>query len=205
MVTVDSWTSTTVNISWTDNNNDTPIYIIKMGNEVLSGSTTPAVSINGTTATLTGLTAEHYYAAGDFTVTANCDGNEFSAAANVPGFYTGYCRPAPVSVDGSGITNVSFGTGNNIVNNSSYPTSAPYYGNYTSQIGAVAVGQTATVDITFNTCYNSQSGQSCYNYGTLIWVDWNNNQAFEDNEIVFTGLSSQEENPAGVHAVRPLN
>ena len=201
VVTVDSWTSTTVNISWTDNNNSTSSYIIKMGNEVLSGSTTPAVSINGTTATLTGLTSEHYYLPGDFTVTANCDGNDFSAAANVPGFYTGYCQPAPASVDGSGITNVSFGTGNNIVNNSSYPTSAPYYGNYTSQIGAVAVGQTATVDITYNTCYNSQSGQSCYNYGTLIWVDWNNNQSFEDNEIVFAGLSSQESHPAGEHTL----
>ena len=196
VVTVDYWTSTTANISWTDNNNGTPTYIVKMGNEVLSGSTTPAVSINGTSATLTGLTAEHNYAAGDFTVTANCNGNDFSDAANVPAFYTGYCVPAPVSVDVEGITNVSFGTGNNIVNNSTHPTSAPYYGDYTSQIGAVIVGQTATVDITFNTC-----GNRCFNYGTIIWVDWNNNQAFEDNEIVFTALSSQEENPAGVHTL----
>ena len=83
---------------------------------------------------------------------------------------TTYCQPAPTSVDGDGIVNVSFGTGNNIVNNSSYPTSSPYYGDYSSQIGAVAAGTTATVDITFNTCYNGQSGQTCYNYGTLIWV-----------------------------------
>ena len=110
VVTVVNCTSTTANISWTDNNNGTPTYIIKMGNEVLSGSTTPAVSINGTTATLTGLTTEHYYLPGDFTVTANCDGNDFSNAANVPGFYTGYCKPAPTVVDGNGITNVSFGT-----------------------------------------------------------------------------------------------
>ena len=106
-----------------------------------------------------------------------------------------YCQPAPTTVDGEGIINVSFGTGNNIVNNSSHPTSEPYYGDYSTQIGAVAAGTIATVDITYNTCVSS-----CYNYGTIIWVDWNNNGAFEDNEIVFTGQSSTS-NPTGVHTL----
>ena len=174
--------ATSATFSWTDGNSGTPTYTVMMGETELSGSTTPAVSFNGATATLTGLTAEHQYAAGDFTVIANCDGSDHSEAANVPAFYTGYCQPAGSNIDGKGITGVVFGSGDGTtvsnINANGLTNTSPYYGNFSSMIGAVAAGTAANVDITLGTGYT---------YATVIWVDWNNNLTFEDAEIVYAG------------------
>jgi hypothetical protein len=89
-----------------------------------------------------------------------------------------YCSPAPTSIDGTGIHPVVFGSGSETVNNTSYPNSSPYYGDYTSMIGAYQSGASATVTITYNTGYT---------YGTLIWVDWDQDYDFEDNEVVAYG------------------
>ena len=179
-VTATSTTSAT--FSWTDGNSGTPTYTVKMGNTELDGNSTPAVSVTGTTATLTGLTAEHNYAAGDFKIIANCGENDHSEPANVPAFYTGYCQPAGSNIDNKGITAVSFGSGDGTtVNNSNasgLTTSSPYYGNFSNMVGAVYAGTTANVSITLATGYT---------YVTVIWVDWNNNLTFEDNEIVYAG------------------
>ncbi|MBR5983111.1 MAG: fibronectin type III domain-containing protein, partial [Bacteroidales bacterium] len=94
-------------------------------------------------------------------------------------FYTGICIPGPTSVDGEGITNVTFGTGANIVSYNTHPTSSPYYGDYTAQVGAVQATSTATVSITYNT--------GIYTYGTIIWVNWNNDVQFTEDEIVYRG------------------
>ena len=88
-VTVDVNGPNSATISWTDGGNTgTPTYIIKMGDTELDGSTTPAVSFVGTTATLTGLTADHNYAAGDFTISTKCSATESSEPVNVPAFNT---------------------------------------------------------------------------------------------------------------------
>ena len=93
-----------------------------------------------------------------------------------------YRAAAPTSVDGNGITNVTFGTGAGIVNNSTRPTSSPYYGDYSAQEGLVWPEMEMTVAITFGTNYE---------YGTVVWVDWNQNYEFEDSEIVFAGESAK--------------
>jgi len=94
-VAVDGPNSAT--ISWTDGGNTgTPTYIIKMGDTELDGSTTPAVSIEGTTATLTGLTADHNYAAGDFTISTKCSETESSEPVNVYAFNTP-CDAQPIT------------------------------------------------------------------------------------------------------------
>lgn len=97
-------------------------------------------------------------------------------------FYLGYTAASPSSCDGSGITNVTFGTGTEVVNNSERPTSSPFYGDYSAKVGGVAAGNTANVAITYTTGYS---------YGTIIWVDWNQNYEFEESEIVYTGTSAQ--------------
>ena len=94
-----------------------------------------------------------------------------------------YCQPAPTSVDGQGITNVYFGIGNEVVNNSQGPTSSPYYGDYSNLTGAVPAGVECTVEITYATGYS---------YGTIIWVDWNQNMTFDGNEVVYVGESSSD-------------
>ena len=93
----------------------------------------------------------------------------------------GWCTPSPSSKDGDGITNVTFGTGSEAVNASVTWSSAPFYNDYRSQIGAVAAGTTCEMSITYATGYT---------YGTIIWVDWDQDSTFEGTEIVWVGAST---------------
>ena len=87
------------------------------------------------------------------------------------------CTPAPTSVDGSGITNISCGSINNTTG-----AEAGNYGNYTAQVTTVVQGATVTVNITYSTGYT---------YDTKIWVNWNNDGDFADaGEDVYTGVST---------------
>ncbi|MBP3740389.1 MAG: fibronectin type III domain-containing protein [Bacteroidales bacterium] len=182
-VSVSGLTATGATISWTDNTSGAATYTIKNGAAEVATTAAGATSY-----TLTGLSANTTYST--FTVTANCGGDDHSAAVSVPSFYTGYCNPAPSSVDGSGITAVAFGAGSYLVNNTTRPTSSPYYGNYSAQIGAAIQGETANVNITFATGFT---------YGTVIWIDWNNNLTFEDSEIVYAGEAASD-NPTTLNA-----
>jgi len=181
-VSVSGLTATGATISWTDNTSGAATYTIKNGDAEVATTAAGATSY-----TLTGLSANTTYST--FTVTANC-GGDHSATVSVPSFYTGYCNPAPSSVDGSGISAVAFGAGSYLVNNTTRPTSSPYYGNYSAQIGAAIQGETANVNITFATGYT---------YGTVIWIDWNNNLTFEDSEIVYAGEAASD-NPTTLSA-----
>ena len=125
---------------------------------------------------VTGLTANTSYFWRVRAVGSGC--NSLNSAVQT--VFTGYCVPAPTSVDGSGITNVNFGIGPTV--NNTTTAEAGNYGNYSSQIGAVFQGTTLNVNITYSTGYT---------YGTQIWVDWNNDLDFADvGELVYTGLST---------------
>ncbi len=92
-----------------------------------------------------------------------------------------YCIPAPPTVDGNGITNISFGTVNNTTGKET-----GNYGDYSAMIGDGQQTTTLTVLITYSTSYT---------YGTKIWVDWNNDDDFQDTgEEVFYGTST-DNNP----------
>ena len=118
-------------------------------------------------------------------VRANCSATEHSDWV-ATSLNLNYCTPNPTSHDGSGITGVSFGTGDYVVTNgdgsASLPASAPYYGDYTSMIGAVQAGVESTIAIT--------TGTGSYPYTFVIWVDLDNSLSFEDNEIVYIGKAS---------------
>ncbi len=142
------------------------------------------VSGSGTTATVTAV------APGTATITATMNGS-YTATCAITVEDPSYCTPTPSSVDGKGITAVTFGT-DDVVNNSNsngLPASSPYYGDYTSMVGSSEAGETVTVAITYST-----GSSTVYSYGTLIWVDWNKNYTFEDSEIVYTGTSAQGSN-----------
>ncbi len=91
-----------------------------------------------------------------------------------------YCTPNPSSKDGNGITNVTFGVGDETVNSNVTWGSSPFYIDNSSQIGAVPAGTTCEMSITFATGYT---------YGTIIWVDWNNDQTFSGTEVVWVGVA----------------
>jgi hypothetical protein len=119
-------------------------------------------------------------------VRANCGTDGYSEWTDPASFHVGFCTPNPTSHDGKGITGVSFGTGDYVVTNgdgtASLPASAPYYGDYTSMIGAVQAGVESTIAIT--------TGTNSYPYTFVIWVDLDNNMSFEDNDIVYIGKAS---------------
>ncbi|MBP5798107.1 MAG: fibronectin type III domain-containing protein [Bacteroidales bacterium] len=104
--------------------------------------------------------------------------------------HIGYCEPRPTSRDGKGITKVLFGMGDDMVTNvdETYglPAASPFYGDYSSMVGAVQAGVESEILITYAT-----GSSNVYSYGTIIWVDWDNSLSFEDSEIVYTGMSDQ--------------
>ena len=169
-------TTNSVTLTWSNDNTSATYTVYDM-----SDTSVVASGITATTYTITGLTAETNY---QFGVVVNCSATDSSPISTI-NVYTGYCSPNPTSVDGSGITSVSFGGMTNTI----HPNSASY-ANYSSMIGNVPAGTTATVDITYATGYT---------YGTIIWVDWNNNLVFDGNEVVYTGVSGSG-NPATLTA-----
>ena len=83
-VAVTAVTTNTVTISWTDNNGGTADYYIYDAQGGLACTT----AVGATTATIGGLTTATTYAAGTYTIKANCGNNGMSDAANVPAFTT---------------------------------------------------------------------------------------------------------------------
>ena len=124
-------------------------------------------------------------------VRANCSATAQSEWAGPRNIHIGYCLPAPTSVDNQGISNVTFGIGDDIVNNTTtMGTGVATYLDYTSLTGALQAGVESTVAITYKTSYT---------YGTIIWVDFDNSLSFEESEIVYTGTSTNA-NPTTLNA-----
>ncbi len=144
-------------------------------------------NVIGNTTTIYGLQPETQY---NVAVKAVCSVSDQSNWSQNATFYTGYCQPNPTSCDYDGISNVTFGTGTEVVNNSQRPTSAPFYGNYYDMVGAANAGSMLNLNITYATSYT---------YGTIVWVDWDNSLSFDGDEVVFVGTSSST-NPTVLNA-----
>lgn len=186
-------TATTANVTWQATNpvpaNGYTVYYSTTNTAPTSGTVlnaTNSVSSTTTSATLTGLTTDATYYVW---VRSNCSTTNSSPWTGPANVLVGYCAPAPSSVDGQGITNVTFGSAPNIVNNTTV-AETNNYGNYSSMIGDVTGGVATPVSITF---------QTGYTYDTTIWVDLNNNLVFEASEALYTGQSTST-NPTTLSA-----
>ena len=184
-LTASMLSNTSAYVSW-NANLDVNNYTVAYGTGTDPDSM-PTLLVNTYNATITGLTPETLY---NIYVKANCSATDISDWSIPTTVYTGYCLPNPTSCDGQGITNVTFGTGDETVNNSTRPTEAPFYGNYYNMVGAAHVGSMVNLNITYSTGYT---------YGTIVWVDWNNNFTFDSNEVVFAGTSLSD-NPTVFNA-----
>ena len=171
-----SVTYTTATLDWNETTTPAPTqWVLAYQSE---NDVNPTyVAINTKPYTLTGLTANTNYA---FAVRAVCEpGVDSSDWSSTAYFYTGYCVPAPSSVDNSGMTNIVFG--DNLVVNTDTTTGLTY-GDFSNLVGDAGQGTSAEVVITYATGYT---------YGTHVWVDWNNDLDFDDEgELVFYDLSS---------------
>ncbi|HQW33692.1 MAG TPA: GEVED domain-containing protein, partial [Flavobacteriales bacterium] len=188
-----SVTSTSASFSWTaSTSNPANGYQWEVRTSGLGGSGATGLIDLGNTLTTTAstgvaLTANTTY---QLYVRSDCGGSSFSSWAGPMAFYTGYCLPAPSSVDNSGITNVNFGGVNNTTG-----TEPNNYGDYSAMVGSLIENTTATVNITF---------QTSYTYDTKIWVDWNHDLDFVDvGENVYTGVSSSS-SPTTLVATFPI-
>ncbi len=179
-VTITSFTTNSAVIGWTaSSSNPTGGYDIyySTSSTAPTSGTTPSGSVAAgvvtypTGAVLSPNTTYYVW------VRSNCGGGDLSVWAGYASFYTGYCIPAPTSVDGSGITKVEYSTVSNATG-----TETNNYGDYSAIVGDATQGAYLAVNITYTTAYT---------YGTKIWVDWNNNLVFDEpSELMYTGLST---------------
>ncbi|MBO7133722.1 MAG: choice-of-anchor J domain-containing protein [Bacteroidales bacterium] len=147
-----------------------------------SNTSVATVSGSGTSATVTAV------APGTCTITATMtyNNNTYTATCAITVEDPSYCTPGTGNYDNNGIYNVTFGA-NPSVNNT---VAGIDYGDYSNLVGKVSAGANCQVDITYKTGYT---------YGTIIWVDWNQNYIFEGTEAVYAGESG-DANPTTLNA-----
>jgi hypothetical protein len=164
------FTSTTATFTWTAGGSESSWEVFVGSNP--TSTTVPTATTTSASYTASGLTVGNTYSV---YVRANC-GSAFSpwvlSTATI-----NYCNPAPSSVDGSGITNVTIPIG---INNTT-TAEVGNYGNYSAQIATVFQGTSVPVNITYATGYT---------YDTKIWIDFNDDLDFNDiGEEVYSGTS----------------
>jgi len=165
---VDSISTTSADVSWTDNSGGVAEYLVEWreaGTTTWNSATTAA---GATTYQITGLTEKTEY---EWQITANCSANQSSLTVGSE-FYTWYCDSTPVSNDGNGITNVRIRYHN-------YPIEdVPYKDLTNDTVVELKQGDNADMDITFETGVE---------YAVNIWIDYNDNLSFDTDELVFSG------------------
>jgi hypothetical protein len=164
---------TSANLQWTSNT--ASAWVLEYGLNGFAHGAGTVVSLTDTFTTLSSLMANTNYS---FYVREYCGGTDSSAWAGPVNFFTGACTPAPSSVDGSGIINVTMGTINNTT-----VAEVGNYGNYTALSTDAGQGVDFPVAITLNTGFG-------YTYNLFAFVDWNQDTDFNDaNEQVYLGES----------------
>jgi hypothetical protein len=159
-------------------------YLVAPASAMLSPiNTTPptgSVIAGENVAFVTGLASSTEY---QFWVRSVCTGGEFSEWSVFNTFTTiaplPFCLPSGATFlqDPQGITNVTVGSINNTTG-----IETNNYGDYSFLSTNVPQNTTVPISITYRTGFT---------YNTHIWVDWNNDGDFnDDQELVYTGVST---------------
>ncbi|SNR13857.1 S8 family serine peptidase [Tenacibaculum jejuense] len=176
-----SVTQTTATISWSASTDNVGVT----GYEVFQGSTSLG-TVTGTSANLTGLTADTSYT---ISVRAGDAAGNQSAAGSVT-FTTQSDTPAPVSYCASSGNRTQFEWIDNVelggIANATGAGSG--YSDFTSQVGTLARGSSNSMIVSAGF-----SGQA-YTEFWAVWIDFNRNGTFEDSEKVVSGSSSSANN-----------
>ncbi|GGD14812.1 hypothetical protein GCM10011343_02310 [Flavobacterium orientale] len=141
---------------------------------------TGSVFVGENVAFVTGLNSSTQY---QYWVRSVCVGGEVSEWSLSNTFTTNapivYCSPSGAGFpqDQRGITNVAFGAINNTTG-----IETNNYGDYSYLSTNVPQNTTVPIAITYRTGFT---------YDTQIWIDWNNDGDFDDDqELVYTGMST---------------
>ncbi|GAA4038577.1 hypothetical protein GCM10022386_25560 [Flavobacterium cheonhonense] len=157
--------STTLNGTYTNVTDATPAGITYTGAD--------SATLTVTTSAATALGSANFYRC----VVTNNGCSVTSTGGQLTVIF--YCTPAPSSVDGIGITNVTMGDINNTTG-----AEVGNYGDFTAQSTTAERLSTVNFAITYATGYA---------YGTKIWIDFNDDADFNDaGEQVYYGLSASD-------------
>ena len=166
-----SLSTSAATFTWTAGGSETAWDVFIGANP--TATTVPTATTSATSYTASGLMPNTTYT---ISVRSNCGG--INSAWITLTVFTGYCTPAPSSVDAAGIINVTIPTG---INNAS-TAEVGNYGNYSVQTATVFQGTSVTAAITYSTGYT---------YDTKIWIDYNDDLDFNDvGEEVYSGTSA---------------
>jgi hypothetical protein len=170
-----SVTAATASHAWTA---ASPVPAVGYQWAVTTSATPPAsgTATAGLTASSTGLTANTIYY---LHVRSDCGAGLFSPWATSASFFTGYCSSVSTSAT-SFINNFVTTGGTTNISNTATGYSAGGYGDFTSQI--VTQQQGAVVNV-------SGALYALSDDGMAIWVDWNDNLAFEATERVYNSAA----------------
>lgn len=163
----------TANIEWTSTGTEFEVEYGPTGFELGTGITISGITTNSIT--LENLIIDQTY---DFYVKSICSEDDESIWSSAVSFRPGYCIPSVSDcTDGDLITNVTFGEINNDT-----ACSPNGYGNYSSQIAFVEAGEFYPISVTVGGGWSSES--------VAVWIDYNKNGVFEQNEYTFIGTGS---------------
>lgn len=127
-----------------------------------------SVIANDSTYTLTGLSPDSTY---HVRLYAMCNTDVFSRWPLLLDVFTGYCEPRCYGWYGDNLRKLSFGNGAEMM----VDTVVTYtYEDRHNRVGGVIAGDTLNISMTFE--YEIPCA--------YIWVDWNNNYQFENNELI---------------------
>ena len=156
-------------------NSDGDLFEVEWGNQNFNlGEGTLIDNIN-TNSTEIIVDQEGFYT---YYVRRNCGDEDYSPWAGPYNFTIGYCDAIPTSVDGNGISSISF-------NETSYEFTDDTY-QFSEDTPTLYSNYENTSEITFETDYQ---------YQYHIWIDTNENGNFEESEIVKSGTSLTYDSP----------
>ena len=186
-VTASNITETTATLSWSSSSDNVGVsaYNVYQGNSLLG-------SVTGTSASLTGLTEDTTYT---YAVTAvDAAGNESSAGS------TTFTTDAATSTGGGGSSDLTYCGSEGSDSSYEWIDYVAFggmanstgddggYADYTNLVASVAPG--STYSVVFSAGFSSSS----YTEYWKVWIDYNQDGTFGDDEIVGSGSSSSADN-----------
>src|SRR5690606_34800052 len=127
----------------------------------------------GNGGTLSGLEADTEY---EYYVRQDCGVDGVSTWAGPFAFYTGYCTPGTTTTNNSDV--IANFTLNNLSNDSEVGDPLEGYSDYTASVAPAEL----QAGLSYVAALTSGSGSG--NHGAAIWIDYNNNLVFDEDEMV---------------------